>query len=350
MNENDKRSNINKSSSHVRKRHIEKSDKLSGLQKAAIFLISMGPKASSEIIKHLDEDEIHELVREISIIKSVDSELKEKILKEFQNLTLKISETTSGGDKVAKNILIKSYGEDKANEIIEKVKGNKPLKDLNKVDPERISIVLKDEHPQTIATVLAFLEPKISGQVLSYIPKEIKPDIIRRIANLKNSNKDLLKTLEDSIINKLEKLPEKGEKAGGINAIVNILNSGISEKTSKIILQELEDSDEDLAEEIKKKLIKFEDIIFLLDKDVQKILSKVDNEIIARSLKLANDEVKEKIKSNISKRIFTDEIQPIINSGPMRVSDVEKAQTEIIKVMRELINKGEIFFSSEYVQ
>jgi flagellar motor switch protein FliG len=350
MNENDKHFTPSQLSSHIKKRHVEKTEKLSGLQKAAIFLISMGPKASSEIIKHLNDDEIQQLVSEIAQIKSVDKELKEKILKEFQNISINLSETSSGGEKIAKDILSKSFGDEKADEIMDRIKGNKPLSNLNKVDPERISMVLKDEHPQTIATVLAFLEPKISGQVLSYIPQEIKPDIIRRIAHLKNSNKDLLKTLEDSIINKLEKLPEKGEKSGGINAIVNILNSGLSEKTSKKIIENLEDTDSELADEIKKKLIKFEDVIFLLDKDVQKILSKVDNEIIAKSLKLANEEVKDKITSNISKRIYKEEIEPILSSGPMKVSEVEQSQTEIIKIMRELINSGEIFFSSEYIQ
>lgn len=351
MKENNKSFSTSSSNKASVKKSFSKKDKLTGLQKAAIFLISMGSEASSEILKHLKEKEIHQLVREIANIKKVDSDLKESILKEFQNITHEIYNTSMGGKDAAREMLEKTYGSEKADEMLSKMEitGRKPLQSLNNVDSEKIADVLKNEHPQTIAIVLAYLEPKKSAEVLKFIPTDMKADVVKRIALLRNSNKDLLNTIEDSLITKLEELPDKSEKAGGVNAIVNILNSGLNENTRKQILGELEDTDEELAEEIKSRLITFEDLIYLLDKDIQLILSKVDIDIVARALKVANDEVKEKILRNVSKRVYQHDIEPILSSGPMPLREIEQAQNEIVQVMISLINSGEIYFSSEYV-
>ncbi len=351
MREHKKSTSVSSSNKSFVKKSFGKKDKLTGLQKAAVFLISMGPEASSEILKHLKENEIQELVREIASIKKVDSELKESILKEFQSITQEIHNTSMGGKDTAKEMLEKTFGSEKAGEMMNRIEttSKKPLQSLNNVDPEKISQVLKNEHPQTIAIVLAYLEPKQSAEVLKHIPSDAKAGIVRRIASLRNSNKDLLNTIESSLIEKLEELPDKSEKAGGINAIVNILNSGLNEKTRKQILDDLEDTDTELADEIKRRLITFDDIIYLLDKDVQLILSKIDIDIIAKALKLSNDEVKEKILRNVSKRVYQEDIEPILSSGPMKAREIEQAQNEIVQVMRSLINSGEIYFSSEYV-
>jgi flagellar motor switch protein FliG len=336
----------NISSSNEKKELLPK-NKLTGLQKSAIFLISMGQEASSEILKHLSEEEIMEMAK----IKKIDNELKESILKEFQAVTNKIAQASKGGKDFAKQVLQNSFGDDKANEIMKKVEQTeKPLQSINRADPEKIATVVRNEHPQTIAIVIAFLEPKVGAKVLSHLPEELKPEVVKRIAQLKKSNKDIIKTIESTIIAKLQALPEKTEKTGGVDAIANILNSGISDKVRNKILDNLEDSEPELVNDIKRKLVKFEDIVFLLDRDVQLILSKVEVETIAKALKLANDSIRDKIISNVSKRVYEEYIDPILNKTPVKVSEIEASQGEIVKVMRELIQSQTIFFSNEYIQ
>jgi flagellar motor switch protein FliG len=350
-NNNDKNTSSKASSSHIRKKDTAKTSKLSGIEKAAILLVSMGSEVSSQILKQLNENEVEELVQEIAKIDKVDKELKKSVLKEFQNLTNRIAEESYGGEDVAKQMIEKSYGKEKADEMLKRFEETKkPLQKLNNKDPEKIAMVLQGEHPQTIAIVMASLSSKVSAQILSNLPEENRAEIIRRMSEIKQTNRYLLDTLEESLIKKLEELPDKAQKAGGVDAIVNILNSGISTQASKKILEDLEETDNDLAEEIKSRLVRFEDIIYLLDRDVQYILSQVDIETVGRALKLANEEVKNKILNNLSKRVYKEGIEPILSGKPIRVNEIEEAQSDIVKEMKKALDNGNIFFSDEYIQ
>lgn len=322
--------------------------KLTGKQKAAILLISMGKEASSKVFNHMSEEEIEQLTLAIANINKVDSKEKEEVLKEFHEMCIANDYLAMGGITFAQDVLESALGRERAKQIIQKLTVQlevKPFDFARRVDPMQIYHFLQNEHPQTIALVLAHLEPQQASTILSSLPEELQADVARRIALFEQTSPDVIKEVEQILEQKLSATIRKDfSVVGGIESIVGILN-GVDRGTERSILENLGKKDNNLVEEIKKRMFVFEDIINLDRRAIQRVIQEVDNQDLMLALKAASPEVKKVIYENMSQRMvetFEEEMQYL---GPVRVKDVEEAQGRIVSVIRHLEDAGEIIIA-----
>jgi flagellar motor switch protein FliG len=318
---------------------------LSGKQKAAILLISLGPDVSANVYKHLSEEEIEKLTLEISGVKKVDSIAKEEILDEFHNIALAQDFISQGGIGYAKTILEKALGHEQATVIINRLTSSlqvRPFDFARKADPAQILNFIQNEHPQTISLILSYLDAAQAGQILSELPQEMQADIARRIAVMDSTSPEIISEVEQILERKLSTtVTQDYTHTGGIEAVVDVLN-GVDRSTERTILDALEIQDPELAEEIKKRMFVFEDIVTLDNRAIQRVIRDCENEDLLLALKVSSDEVKEIVFKNMSQRMvetFKDEMEFM---GPVRLRDVEEAQSRIVSVIRRLEDAGEI--------
>lgn len=318
---------------------------LDGLQKAAVLLIALGPEKSSMIFKHLREDEIEQLTLEIANTRSISSQVKEEILNEFYQICLAQQYIAEGGINYAKELLEKALGTEKAMEVISKLTSSlqvRPFEFVRKTEPAQLLNFIQDEHPQTIALILSYLPANQAAQVVSALSLEKQADVAKRIAKMDRTSPDVIKEVEHVLERKLSSLVNQDYTIiGGVDAIVDILNT-VDRSTEKHILENLEIEDPELADEIRRKMFVFEDILLLDDKTVQRVLREVDNNDIAIALKGANEEVQNAIFNNMSKRLVVMTKENMEFMGPVRLKDVEEAQQKIVSVIRRLEDAGEI--------
>jgi len=321
---------------------------LSGKEKAAMLLIALGPERSAEIFKHLKEDEIEQLTLEIANIRTVSPEDKERVLEEFYQICLAQNYIAEGGINYAKEILEKALGTQKALDVLNKLTVSlqvRPFDFVRKADPSQLINFIQNEHPQTIALILSYLKPQQASIVLSALPQDKQADVARRIATMDRTSPEVIKEVERVLEKKLSAIvTEDFTAAGGVQAIVDILNN-VDRGTEKYIMETLEVEDTDLAEEIKKRMFVFEDILTLDNRSIQRFLREVDNNQLAIALKGTNDEVKNKIFANMSKRMAEMVKEDMEFMGPVRLKDVEEAQQKIVNVIRKLEDAGEIVIS-----
>jgi flagellar motor switch protein FliG len=319
-----------------------------GREKAAMLLISLGPERSAEIFKHLKEEEIEQLTLEIANIRTVTPEEKEKVLEEFYQICLAQEYIAEGGISYAKEILEKALGTQKALDVINKLTVSlqvRPFEFVRKADPAQLLNFIQKEHPQTIALILAYLKPQQAAVVLAALPQDKQADVARRIAVMDRTSPEIIKEVERILEKNLSSLvTEDFTAAGGVQAIVNILNT-VDRGTEKYIMETLEIEDTDLAEEIRKRMFVFEDILSLDNRSIQRFLREVDNNLLAVALKGATEEVQKVIYSNMSKRLAEMIREDIEYMGPVRLKDVEEAQQKIVNIIRKLEDAGEIIIS-----
>ncbi len=321
---------------------------LSGVEKAAILLISLGPEKSANIFKHLKEEEIEQLTLEIANTSSISPNTKEEVLNEFYEVCLAQQYIAEGGIGYAKELLEKALGEDKAREVIGKLTASlqvRPFEFIRKTDPSQLLNFIQDEHPQTIALILSYLPPQMSSMVVSALAAEKQADVAKRIAQMDRTSPDVIKQVEKVLERKLSSLVNQDYTiVGGVDAIVAILNS-VDRGTEKHIMETLEIEDPELADEIRKKMFVFEDILTLDDRAIQRVLRDVDNADLALALKGANEEVQNVIFNNLSKRLAVMIKEDMDFMGPVRMKDVEDAQQKIVNVIRKLEDSAEIVIS-----
>lgn len=320
----------------------------SGKEKAAMLLISLGPEKSAEIFKHLKEEEIEQLTLEIANIKSVTPEEKEKVLEEFYQICLAQEYITEGGIGYAKEILEKALGPQKAVDVINKLTVSlqvRPFDFVRKADPSQLLNFIQNEHPQTIALILSYLKPQQASIVLSALPQEKQADVAKRIAVMDRTSPEVIKEVERVLEKKLSSLVTEDYTAtGGVQSIVDILNN-VDRGTEKYIMETLEIEDTELAEEIKKRMFVFEDILTLDSRSIQRFLREVDNQQLAVALKGSTEEVQNVIFANMSKRLAEMIKEDMEFLGPLRLKDVEEAQQKIVNIIRKLEDAGEIIIS-----
>ncbi|MFB6801271.1 flagellar motor switch protein FliG [Peribacillus butanolivorans] len=318
---------------------------LTGKQKAAILLISLGPDVSASLYKHLSEEEIERLTLEISGVRKVDSQDKEEILEEFHNIALAQDYISQGGIGYAKQVLEKALGTDQAAAIINRLTSSlqvRPFDFARKEDPGQILNFIQNEHPQTIALILSYLDPTQAGHILSELPQEVQADIARRIALMDSTSPEIINEVEQILERKLSAtVTQDYTQTGGVEAVVDVLN-GVDRSTERTILDALETQDPELAEEIKKRMFVFEDIVTLDGRAIQRVVRESENEDLKLSLKVASDEVKEIVFRNMSKRMVETFQEEMEYMGPVRLRDVEEAQSRIVAVVRRLEETGEI--------
>ncbi len=321
---------------------------LRGIQKASILLIALGPEKSALIFKHLKEEEIEQLTLEIANTRSVSPKEKERVLQEFYDVCLAQQYIAEGGIGYAKDLLEKALGADKAMEVIGRLTASlqvRPFEFVRKTDPGQLLNFIQDEHNQTIALILSYLNPAQSAMVLAALPQEKQADVARRIAQMDRTSPDVIKDVEDVLERKLSSLVTQDYTiVGGVDAIVQILNS-VDRSTERHIMETLEIEDTELAEEIKKKMFVFEDILSLDDRSIQRVLREVDNSELATALKGSGEEVQNVIFNNLSKRLATMIKEDMEYMGPVRLKDVEESQQKIVNIIRKLEDAGEIVIS-----
>ena len=321
---------------------------LTGVQKAAVLLITLGPEKSASIFKHLKEEEIEELTLEIANTRSISPQEKEDVLNEFYQVCLAQQYIAEGGIGYAKELLEKALGEQKAQDVITKLTASlqvRPFDFIRKTDPSQVLNFIQDEHPQTIAMILSYLSPTQSAMILGALTPEKQADVAKRIAMMDRTSPDVIKEVERVLERKLSSLLNQDYTiVGGVDAIVDILNT-VDRGTEKHIMESLEIEQPELADEIRKKMFVFEDILLLDDRAIQRVLRDVDNNDLGIALKGANEEVQNVIFKNLSKRLSAMIKEDMEFMGPVRMKDVEEAQQKIVGIIRKLEDSAEIVIS-----
>ncbi|EAX48668.1 flagellar motor switch protein FliG [Thermosinus carboxydivorans Nor1] len=324
------------------------SGELTGKQKAAILLIALGPDISAQVFKHLREDEIEKLTLEIANQRKVPQEYKDRVLAEFHQICLAKEYISTGGLDYAREILEKALGAEKAMAIINRLTSSlqiRPFDFARKTDPGQLLNFIQNEHPQTIALIMAYLQPDQAAAILSALPPDRQVDVARRIATMDRTSPDVIRDVERILERKLSSLVTQDfTAAGGVDSIVEVLNR-VDRTTERTIIENLEIHHPELAEEIKKRMFVFEDIVLLDDRALQLVLREIDSKDLALALKAASSEVAEKIYKNMSKRASEMLREEIEYMGPVRIRDVEEAQQKIVNVIRRLEEAGEIIVS-----
>jgi len=318
---------------------------LTGRQKAAIFLVTLGSEISAEIFKHLREDEIETLTFEIARLENIESEARDMVLQEFQELMMAQDFISSGGIDYARELLEKSLGNQKAVDIISRLTSSlktRPFDFIRRTDPAHLLNFIQQEHPQTIALILAYLEPAKASVILGQLQQDKQSDVAKRIATMDRTSPEVLREVERVLEKKLSSLSQEDyTAAGGVGSIVDILNL-VDRSTEKIIIESLEEDDPELAEEIKKRMFVFEDIVMLDDRAIQKVMREVDTNELAKALKAVDPDVQDKIYRNMSKRAAALLKEDMEFMGPTRRKDVEEAQQKIVSIIRKLEEQGEV--------
>ena len=327
---------------------MAKSEEISGVQKAAILLIALGPEKSANVFKHLKEDEIEQLTLEIANTRSVSPAMKDAVLDEFYEVCLAQQYIAEGGIAYAKDLLEKSLGAERAKDVIGKLTASlqvRPFEFVRKADASQLLNFIQDEHPQTIALILSYLPSGQASAIISALTPDKQTDVAKRIAQMDRTSPDVIKEVEKVLEQKLSSLVNQDYTVvGGVDSIVEILNT-VDRGTEKHIMESLEIEDPELADEIRKKMFVFEDILSLDDRSVQRVLREVDNNELAVALKGSNEEVQNLIFSNLSSRLATMIKEDMDFMGPIRMKDVEEAQQKIVNIIRKLEDSAEIIIS-----
>ena len=323
-------------------------NELSGVQKASVLLISLGPERSANIFKHLKEEEIEELTLEIANTRSISPEVKDRVMDEFYEVCLAQQYIAEGGVTYAKELLEKALGSERARDVIGKLTASlqvRPFEFIRKTDATQLLNFIQDEHPQTIALILSYLSSGQAATIIAALAPEKQADVARRIAQMDRTSPDVIKEVEKVLEQKLSSLVNQDYTiVGGVDSIVEILNT-VDRGTEKHIMETLEIEEPELADEIRKKMFVFEDILSLDDKSIQRVLREVDNNELAIALKSANEDVQSAIFNNLSKRLATMIKEDMDFMGPVRLKDVEEAQQKIVSIIRKLEDSGEIIIS-----
>ncbi len=319
-----------------------------GIRKAAIFILSLDEDTASEVMKNLDVRDAELIAREIARLGVVDRKTVAQVLQEFSELSKAQEFIRQGGTEQAIKLVHKAFPESTANRLARVIETQKetqklhPFAFLKNTEVDSLHTFLQEEHPQTIALVLSYAESAKAAEVLSKFTPERQFDIVKRISHLEHTSPEAIKQVESGLKKYLTSLAfEEFQEIGGVKTVAEILNV-IDRQTEKAILENLESDSPDLAEQIKKLMFIFEDIIHVDDKGVQNVLKEIENRKLALALKTASPELKEKIFRNMSQRAADMVKEEISYLGPVRVADVEAAQQEIVDVVRRLEESGDV--------
>ena len=322
-----------------------KTTDIAGIQKAALLLIALDVETASEVFKFLDAGVVEQISTEISKVKNIPSQVVDLVMDEFYAMATARQYVLEGGIEYAQALLEKSFGAGKASEIIEKVRSLTTLKGfdvLKKADSAQLVSFLNKEHPQTMALILSHLNPNQTAEALQELPENVRDDVVYRIATLGKISPQTLKQIE-KVVDEMAgfSMSQSLSKIGGTKSLANILNK-TSASMSKEILEKLEQQDSDVAQEVKRLMFLFEDILHIQDKDIQRVLREVDRKDLALALKVADEKLKDKIFANMSERgsdLLKEELQYM---GMVKLKEVESAQAKIIDLIKMLEEAGEI--------
>lgn len=321
-------------------------EKLSAIRKVAAFIVAVGQETAANIYKHLSDEEVEKISIEISHIESLSQDSIKDIMEEFYELFIAQKIVAEGGKEYSLNVLMNAFGKEKAKMLMERIQSaDRAFEFLRDVDYKTILTTLQNELPQTIALVLSHINSKKSAQIIAELPEDVQIEVFKRIADLDSTSQVVIRGVEEMIHEKLSSVSSVGEvEFGGVNYLADVMNN-LDTRTEKSIMEELDVSDPELVDEIRKKMFTFDDIVFLDNREIQTFLRECDSKDLTVALKGAGAEVKEVIMNNMSQRqqetIKTD-LQYLHN---VRMRDVEDAQRTIIETIRRLEESGEIVMS-----
>jgi len=319
-------------------------DKLSGPQKAAILFLTMGEEYSTALFKNLDEASIKKIGKYMSEITYIPSDVLSTVMDEFLINFKSDSDVVISGEDFLKQVINKSLDKEKAREVF-KVIGEKgssvPFSDLAYIPVENLINIIQGEHPQTIALILSYLPYEKAAEVLKSLPEELKIDIALRIVQIGQVDVEIVNELDKVIKKELSKIGGATRKCDGIETLANILNQvdGITEES---VLSHIENEDGDLADLVRQKMFVFEDLLQIENRHFRDILQNVDNQLLIKALKTTSDEMKNKVFTNLSERASDMLKEDMEVMGPVKLSEVEEAQQEIIKIAKRLESEGRI--------
>jgi len=321
---------------------------LDGVTKAAVLLLSLDAETASGMLKKLPPEQLEDVTRELAGLGSVPAELRKNVIEEFYHLSVGQRGMREGGLDYAKSLLMETMDPEDAKRVLGKIQTHvqkTPFSFLQKAESDNLLTFIQDEHPQTIALILCHMQHYKAAEVLGGLPTQKQVEVIKRIANMEQTNPEVVRDVERGLESRLSNLlMQSSEKPGGVETVAEMLNLA-DRAAEKTIMEALEQDDPDLVEEIRRLMFVFEDVLLVNDKGIQSVLKEVDNDELSLALKTASEELREKIFSNMSERAVALIKEDMEYMGPVRVSDVETAQQRIVDIVRRLEDAGEIIIA-----
>jgi len=328
----------------------KKSKKLTGADQVAIFMMSIGESAAADVLRLMEPKEVQKIGAAMAALQRVSRSDIDFVLKQFSETVQDQTALGIGSDEYVRNVLQSALGKDKADGVIDRIllgRNSKGLEALKWLDPRAISDMIRHEHPQIVAIVLSHLDPEQAAETLVYLPERMQSDIILRIATLEGVQPSALQELDEVLERQLSgKNTTKSSMIGGIRTAANILNAMDSSKEA-IVMQGVAETDEELATSIQDLMFVFDNLVDIDDRGIQTLLREISTDVLVLALKGADDDLKDKIFKNMSKRageMLRDDLEA---RGPVRLSEVEAAQKEILATARRLSEAGEIVLDAK---
>jgi flagellar motor switch protein FliG len=322
-------------------------DKLTGPQKAAIFLLTMGEEFTTTFFKNIDEKNIKKIGQHMSEINHIPSDVLNLVMDEFLTNVQGDRDIMISGEKFLKQVVNKTLDKATASEIFKVIGGeggSVPFSDLAYMSADKLVSIIQGEHPQTIALVLSYLPHEKAAEVLKLFSEEVKADIALRIVKIGQVDIDVVNELDMVLKKEISKIGGSTKKFDGIEILANILNA-VDGNTEEAVLSHIEEEDDSLAEMVRQKMFVFEDLLQVENRNFRDILQNVDNQLLIKALKTTSEEMKDKIFSNLSERASEMLKEDMEVMGPVKLSEVEAAQQEIIKTAKRLESEGKIVLS-----
>jgi len=318
---------------------------MSGVRKAAILTLILGEDHASHIFKHLREDEIERITREVAALGHVTTDTGEKVLEEFHQLSVAAGFFTRGGVDYARSLLQKSLGPESARRILDRVirsfESTAGFSALEKADPQQLSKFILGEHPQTIALILAHLNATNAARLVALLPETLRADVLTRMANLEEISPDVIRSISAVIDQRLKTLGggPRRQSYGGIRAVAELFNR-LDRGVSQPVLEAIEHQAPDLAVSIRNLMFVFDDLATVEDNGLREIIQRADKKVLTVALKGATEEIRSRFFTNMSKRaadMLKEEMEVL---GAIRLREVEKAQQEVVAIARKLEEEG----------
>lgn len=316
-----------------------------GAERAAVFLMSLGEESAAEVLRHMGPKEVQRLGTAMANLSNISKTEVSEVLEEFTQAVEEQTALGVGSDDYIRNVLTSALGEEKAGGLINRIllgRNSKGLEALKWMEPRAVAEVIRLEHPQIIAIVLSYLDPDHAAEVLSFLPDRSQPDILMRVASLDGIQPSALQELDDILEQQFAgNNSMQASAVGGVKNAANILNFMDPSKEATII-DLIRDADEDLSQKIEDLMFVFDNLLEVDDRGIQSLLREISTESLVLALKGAEDALKEKIFKNMSKRAAEMLREDLEAKGPVRLSEVEAAQKEILTIARRMAENGEI--------
>ena len=311
--------------------------------KAAIVVMSLGEETAAEVLKFMGPKEIRKISTYVATIGDVDQEVIDLVIEEYQAALIEGGVMLPGSASFLKGAIMAALGDEAGGKLLDEIQlETSQLDVLDDVDSRTLASILQKEHPQTIALVMSHTEIDKAAEVVSLLPEELQLEVVYRIARLDAVSSDILQEVEAALLAEIRGMTGLGSQvSGGVSLVADILNQ-VDKATESRILENIDDMNPEMAEEIRELMFVFEDLLKIDDRGMQTLLKEIENDVLVMSLKTANEVIRDKIFRNISSRAAERIKEDLDNMGPVRLSDVEKGQGEIVRIALRLEEEGRI--------